>query len=126
MSQPRSHRLDVYDCWLHVATNRRQLATLRRKYGKTRVPPVEPGEFGCTTRFRDQPANDLALNHYVIFVNTDAHRGNQGALLNTVAHEATHAGGLILDSTNTEYDGNSEPLAWLVAWITQWVWEATT
>lgn len=122
----RAHLLDVYDCWLHVATDRRQVAQLRRKHGKAKVPPQDSGEFGSTLRFREQPADRPEINHWIIYVDVAAHRSNQGALLNTIAHEAAHAAAGILDSTGTEYDGNSEPLAWLVGWLVEWVWTSVS
>lgn len=124
MGKPRSHLLDVYDCWLHVATDRRQFAQFRRKYGKTKIEPAPPGEFGCTNRFRVQPADGISVNHFLVFLDVAAHKGNSRDLLNTTVHEATHAAAQILDSTAAEYDGGSEPLAWLVAWVAGWLWEA--
>lgn len=39
-----------------------------------------------------------------------------------IAHEATHAAGMILDRLGHQYDGVDEPLAYLVGHLTQWAW----
>lgn len=39
-----------------------------------------------------------------------------------IAHEATHAAGMILDRLGHSYDGVDEPLAYLVGHLTQWAW----
>lgn len=126
MGKPRSHLLDVYDCWVHVATDRRQLATLRQQYGPKSIPKQDEAWFGGTTQFRVEPIDGPDINHYVVYIDIASHRGNGAEIVNTCAHEATHAAALILDATSTEYDGNSEPLAWLVGWLTRWIWLATT
>lgn len=121
VTTPTSHYLDIYDCWLHVTTNARQLATLRRKYPQ--IPKRDDGAFGGTISFRESPTDACDVNHYVIDLDIKAHRGNQGELLNTVAHEAAHTSCHILDAAGAGYDGDSEPLAWLVGWVVRWVWE---
>lgn len=42
-----------------------------------------------------------------------------------IAHEATHAAGLLLDHIGQPYDGASEAHAYLVGWIVRWVWQQT-
>lgn len=123
MSTPRSHLLDIYDCWLHLALDRRQLASLRRKHGNTKIPNLDRGSFGMLIQFRDSPADRPDVNHYVIYLDVAQHRGNTSQLIDTIAHEATHLAAGILDSTNASYDGDSEPLAWMVGWLTRWVWD---
>lgn len=122
MTQPASHLLDIYDAWLHLATDKRQLATLRRRYGKDKIPTLGRDSFGCLLSFRMQPTDRPDINHYVLFLDVDKHRGDQGQLVDTVAHECTHLATGILDSVGASYDGDSEPLAWLLGWLVRWVW----
>ena len=61
--------------------------------------------------------------HYVIWVNPAVRRRNVD-LLRTIAHEATHAAVAILDDIGAQYGRqDSEPLAYLVDWITAWCWQ---
>ena len=118
----KHHILDIYGVHLHLVTDRRQLSALRKRYGIKKIPNLDPGQFGATTRFHIEPPDAPDQTHVGIYIQVTAHRGDQGELLDTVAHEVTHAACLILDSTGTEYDGNSEPLAYLIGWLVRWVW----
>lgn len=117
----RSHLLDIYDCWLHLATNNRELAAIRRKHKQ--IPKREPGNFGSTYCFRESPDTGGDVNHYLVHIDLSLHRGDAGELLNTVTHEATHVATTILDSVGQPYDGDSEALAWLLAWVARWIWD---
>lgn len=122
MVVPSSHVLDVYGVHLHLATTRRQASRLHRLYpalGKISMPT---GWGGCA-KFGHVPPIGIAQLHLAFWVDVAGHRGDLGALLDTCAHEATHAGCLILDDCDADYDGNSEPLAYLVGWLTRWLWE---
>jgi hypothetical protein len=122
VSKPTSHLLDIYDCWIHLATDKRQLATLRRSYGKNKVPTLDQGQFGCLLSFREQRTDRPDINHYVIYLDVALHRQDAGQLIDTVVHECTHLATGILDSVGAGYDSDSEPLAWLLGWLARWVW----
>lgn len=118
-TQPATHLLDVYGVHIHAATTTRQMTTLRRRY-----PQIDkPDGWGGCTRFQHQPKTGMPQLHLAFWVDVAGHKGDRGALLDTCAHEATHAGCLILDDCGAEYDGNHEPLAYLIGWLTRWVWE---
>lgn len=120
-----SHKLDVYGVWLHVTTDRKQLANMRRKYGSKKVPPRgHDGEVAATVSFRIEPDDGPNQSHYLIDINIGVHRGDKRELIDTIAHEATHVSTMILDTAGAEYDGSSEPLAFLVGWITAWLYDA--
>ena len=119
MTKPRSHVLDVYDVHLHLVTDKRQMGQLRRKYPKIQ----KPDSLGAVDKFGHFGETGSEQMHIAFWIDVAGHRGHQGELLDTCAHEATHAACLILDSCAAEYDGSSEPLAYLVAWLTRWVWE---
>lgn len=107
----RSHLLDIYGIWIHLATDPRQWRSLQRHFTSPEDVPTVLGFAG----WRD---GDI-----VLFVDLGAHTGDTLALVDTVAHEATHAAGAILDHVGEQYDGTSEALAYLVGWLTKWVWQ---
>lgn len=117
----RSKVLDIYDVHLHLATSRRDWATLRRRYPKLKA--AHPDEFGSTNRFTQANAHGPRMAHVAVFLDIPAHHGDHAALLDTCAHEATHAALGILDTKGVDYDKDSEPLACLLAWLTCWLYE---
>lgn len=117
MGKPIHHRLDVYGTHLHLATDRRALATLRRQ-----LPELDKGPHtvGGSTIIGN-PEGATRTTHLVIWIDVDAHHTDD-ALVDTIAHESTHAGALLLDHIGQAYDGDSEALAYLVGFIAGWTW----
>ena len=106
------HRLDIYDVDLYLVTSKSEWKALRQ----TTLPDMPKFDVdhqaACMTLASDD--DDLKMIFY--FRNTD---------INTVAHEAYHGAGLILDHITQEYDGSSEAAAWLVGWLSEWIWSHT-
>ena len=122
MSKHHTHVLDIYNVHLHAVTTRKAWAKLRKD-----MPHLDenPG-LGHTHLFEWIP-NDGTLpeRHVALYIDVKAHRDDHAELINTCAHEATHAAGMILDQIKARYDGNSEPFAYLVGWLTAWLWNLT-
>lgn len=118
--EEREHLLDIYGVRLHLATTPRQLAAIADRFGGLET---DPGNVGATELALDtsSPTNDA---HVVVYVNAAAHDGDSsGALLaGTVAHEASHAAGMILDHVGASSGANEEHVAYLVGWVAAWVW----
>ena len=116
---PRHHTLDIYDTELHLATNRRDWATLRRRFGFLRK---EPGAEGRVHSAVWVPKAGPTRQHIVIWIDLAKHDGRPGGLVNSCAHEATHAAGDILEQIGHDKAGD-EPHAYLVGWLTEWIWQ---
>ena len=115
MARPVSHQLDIYGTWLHVCTDRRAWATLRRT-----VKDLDPLEdpLGLTSHDIDPDGQ----THISMFIDMDRLAGNPIGLCEIVAHEATHAATMLLDHIGQKYDGESEALAYLVGFIAAYCW----
>ena len=109
------HVLDVYGVSLYLARDGRQWAAIR----KSRMPRLDkmPEAVGFTEMHASGGSVDFAI--LIPRGLGDLER------LNTCAHEATHIATQTLDMVHAEYDGRSEPLAYLVGWLTTWLWEHT-
>lgn len=107
------HTLDVYGVKLHLARDGRQWAAIR----KSRMPGLEktPDAVGYT----EMHAQD-GLVDFAILIPRNLTEQDR---VNVCAHEATHVGAQILDMADATYDGLSEPLAYLIGWLTAWLWE---
>ena len=116
MAAPRSHLLDVYDCWLHVAVTPKQWRRLADKYDLDR----DITSAGHLQLFIDTGANNQP--HLAVWIRP----GSSGrALVDTIAHEATHAAAQLLDHVGQRAERHdSETLAYLIGWISGWLWEA--
>ena len=118
----KSHRLDVYNTGLFLATTRKQWKQLAKKCKliEADVPDcagqVSSGVWQPKTR-------GLAEHHVVVWINVKQH-GDQGELLDTCAHEASHAAGRILEHIGHPVPATDEPHAYLVGWLTRWIYEA--
>lgn len=121
MTKLRSHQLDIYGAWLHLATDEKSWRSMRK-----RLPSLDkevPGASGSVSLTLHTATNGRVTPHLSIYVDVPGHN-DQRDLLDTIAHEATHAGTALLDHIGQEYDStNGEALAYLVGWITGWVWE---
>lgn len=118
-----SHNLDIYGAILHLCTRKRQLERLQED-----MPGADPWRSdatGLTTSLVEiGPPN---LHHVVIFVDTLSMGEDTAMMVNTIAHEAAHAAGFILNhvgagatlSTTTDA---AEHVAYLIGWIAEWVW----
>ena len=119
---PKHHRLDIYDVYLHLATNRRDWGTLRRA-----MKPLgtgSPESLGMTQRLAFRPDDGSAPEeHYVFWIDTKTLGDDTANLVDTCAHEAAHAANFILDRAGHNIASPDEPHAYLVGWLTRWIWE---
>lgn len=120
----RSHLLDIYGAWIHLATDAQQWRSVQRKI--TSLSEDVPESMGRTDFALWLPDTGGSTANLVVFIDLRAHTGDMLALVDTVAHEATHAAGGLLDHVGQKYDGNSEALAYLVGWLTSWIWRHVT
>lgn len=118
---PRHHLLDIYDVWIHAATNRRDWSTLRRKTGGMLDKPDGMG-FTAFTRY-DPPDGTKSDHHYFVYLDLKQHGDGMTELVNTCGHEAAHVASDILTTRKVPIEG--EALAYLVGWLTGWLWDAT-
>lgn len=117
----RSHQLDVYDVELHLATNRRDWSTLRR-----RLPFLDKGapESAGMSQLATWHPKKRGLPQPIVVLWVDlANHLTSSELVDTLAHEASHAAGQILDRVGHEVKGVDEPHAYLVGWLTRWLWD---
>lgn len=121
MSKPRSHQLDIYGAWIHVATDRKAWRSLRR-----RLPSLDkdPGALGAFSITLHEAPSGKVTPHLSVWLDINA-CDDKTELVDTIAHEATHAAVALLDHIGQAYDSdNSEALAYLIGWISGWLWEA--
>lgn len=119
MSKPASHQLDVYGCWIHLATDRRAWSTLRRRVKSLDPKPSDAAGAVTYTKFSSDAGRHV--QHYVVWINLAAVFDDHD-LLDTVAHEACHVSATLLEHIG-QPGGDSEALAYLVGWITVWLWK---
>lgn len=118
----RSHRLDVYDADLYLATTKPEWRALARRI--TALDKTPPDAAGSSTFATFHPdGRGLTVPVVVFWLNLAQHRG-AAEIVNTIAHEATHGAGQILDHIGHDGTGADEPRAYLVGWLSSWMWEA--
>lgn len=115
MAKLRSHQLDIYGAWLHHARSLDEWRRIQRRIDS--VPTPEEGVIGLTSR---DIGDDGSLN-LSIYIDLERLADNPVGLTEILAHEATHAAGMLLDQIGQEYDGESEALAYLVGFIAAWL-----
>lgn len=119
----RHHTLEVYGAQVHLATSSRDWSRLRRKLSFVdEKPPESAGLSQFATFHPDKPGPTVA--HVVLWLNSEQH-GTASDLVNTIAHEAAHAASQLLDWIGHDTRGTDEPHAYLVGWLTQWMWDNT-
>lgn len=120
----RSHLLDVYRVWVHATGTPKGWARLR-----TRVDCLEedPAALGYTEGVEWVPDPGTGPHpseyHVAVFVDVEAHQGNEARVVETCAHEATHAATMMLNHLGQQLDDvGLEAHAYLVGWLTSWLW----
>lgn len=118
------HDFDVYENrTMYLARNTREW---KKTYAK--VPPIgkKPPKtaLGQVEHHTWVPNDGLDGPHslFVIWIGVER-LGSHDTLVNTIAHESFHAAGAILESTSATYNSASEPMAYLVGFISQWLYE---
>jgi hypothetical protein len=118
-NKPTHHQIEVYGAELHIATSLKAWAKLRKRIDSL---DEEPGGLGFTSLDLHESELGATWPHLSIFVDLAAHGDDQPMLVNTCAHEAAHAAGLLLDHIGEQYGGRSEAHAYLVGAIAASIW----
>lgn len=111
-----SHHLGVYGATLHVATTRKAMTSLRRKFEL-----AKPDSLGASYLTVDTKANNAV--HLIVWL--DGASVDDVELVDLVAHESVHTAAQLLDhigQATTTHD--SEALAYLTGWVAAKVWES--
>lgn len=115
MPKPRSRQIDVYGAWLHLARDRDEWSRLQRRIDS--LADIADGALGFTSR---DIGDDGSVN-LSVYLDMEQLADNPVGMTEILAHEATHAAGMLLDHIGQEYDGESEALAYLVGFIAAWL-----
>ena len=117
------HRLDVYGTALFLATNKKDWKALGRRIdlGQGDTPSEEVSGQVTSGAWRPEERT-FATHALVIWVDTQRHV-DAGALIDTCAHEASHAAGRILEVAGHYFSYSDEAHAYLCGWLTRWIWE---
>ena len=109
------HRLDIYGIDIYLARNTSEWAAIRRKVPEYELGP-RPDERARTTHMIDDDAIIFWLRSEDIDPLND---------ISDCAHEATHAAGFLFHAMGQKQDARSEPFAYLVGWLTAWLYQHT-
>jgi hypothetical protein len=113
--------IDPYGAQLHVVYDRRGWALLKRRFPGL-VEDGFPDADGWARHSVWHPKNGTSPEaHHVLVVDVRKARSTAD-LVNTIAHEAAHVAGNLMGHIG-HHDQAGEPTAYLVGWITQFVWE---
>lgn len=122
--QYSSHLLDIYSVWLEATGTAKGWRQLRK-----RIPTLEeaPDSLGYTESTLWVPDTTQgrrpATRHISVFIDVEAHAGNDRALVETCAHEAAHVATLLFHELGQNLDDvGHEAHAYLVGWVAQWLW----
>lgn len=119
MSKPRSRLLDVYDCWLHLATTPKQWAKLCEEFPN--LEP-EPNASGMTELFVDTEEHHRP--HVAVYLDPAAVKDAGSRLVDILTHESVHVAAQLLDHIGQKADRHdSEALAYLAGFVAGWCWE---
>jgi hypothetical protein len=119
--KPLRHVLDVYGYPIHLATDARQWRKIREEITTL---PEDPDSHGATHSVLEVTDAGPNLLHLVFYVDVAGHDPETpGELVQTCAHEAAHGAGFLFDHIGAPYDGRTEPYAYLVGWLTLWIWQ---
>lgn len=115
-------RIDVYDGWLHVASTRKQWASLRKRFTSL---DRSPSSMGLTHLFVDTKAQNTP--HVAVWIDVKAMKDTESGLVDVIAHEALHVAANILDHIGQHADRHdSEALAYLTGWSAARIWESVS
>ena len=110
-AKPRHHILDIYGVHIHLATNKREWATLRRKLDSLGDAPTSMGQ-ASFERWEPKAAGK-PIPHVVFWINLADHANDTLELVDTCAHEAAHGASGICDWIGHN-QARDEPHAYLV------------
>lgn len=117
----RHHVLDIYDVHLYLATNLDDWKRMRRRLD---FIPEQPNADGLSSFATWEPDEGPTVPVLALWVNLATLEPS--AVVETCAHEASHAAGQILTWLGHDIrgtDGTDEPHAYLTGWLTRWLWQ---
>ncbi|RNL66256.1 hypothetical protein EFK50_01115 [Nocardioides marmoriginsengisoli] len=124
MSRARHHLLDIYETYVYRTTTAKQWSKLRKL--RPFLDEKAPGSAGFTQFVTWNPDGPgLVEPHIVVWINLKQHT-SQGSLINTAAHEAAHAAGMLFEHLGHQIGSHDEPHAYLVGWLTEWLLDGLT
>jgi len=118
----RHHVLDIYGVHLYLATTPDAWKKLRRRVNYLGDVPESLG----LTTFATWHPDDGSAPTPILTIWIDLEHHDPIDLVETAAHEASHAAGQILHWLGHDYrgaGGTDEPHAYLVGWLTRWIFE---
>jgi hypothetical protein len=118
-----SHLLDIYDVRINLATTARDWSSLRRKLT---FLPDRPNSLGSSSFAVWTPKKDGPPEPHLVLWLDMARLDDVADLVDTIAHEAAHGAGQILDWVGHDIRGIDEPHAYLVGWLTRWMYTTVT
>jgi hypothetical protein len=121
MASVAHHTLDIYGAEIHLVTDKRSWSTLRRKLSFLDKPAPESAGLAQFATFHPKDGG-LTVPHLVLWLDLKAHKTKLD-LIDTCAHEASHAAGQLFDWIGHDIRGTDEPHAYLVGWLTRWMLE---
>lgn len=115
------HTLDIYGAEIHLATTKRDWSTLRRKLDF--LDRAAPESAGLATFATFHPkGGGLTVPHLVLWLDVAMHQTHLD-LIDTCAHEASHAVSQLFEWIGHTPTGVDEPSAYFVGWLTRWMLE---
>lgn len=123
----RHHRLEAWDVDVYVVDTHRDRARVITDAGGLVEEASEWTSAGQVQTLHQGDGSDgVPEFHAIICIDRrvlDHETTTPAEQIKLCAHEADHAAGLILDYCGQPYDGASEAHAYLVGWLTSWVWQ---
>lgn len=120
MAKLRSHKLDIYGAWLHVATDTKSYRAMRKRLPSLDKDPEAHGAVSITLHTGENGKVTPHLSVWLDLAATEDHAD----LVNLISHEATHVAVALLDHIGQGYDSDSsEALAYLVGFVSEWLWQ---
>lgn len=117
--RPHSTFIEPWGYELHAAYTPEQWAHAAKTFGLE----DDPGSQGRTDHFTHNPTDPAIPQTQVWLVWINAAQDQYpAARANVIAHEATHVAMMLLEHVGTRHL-NDETTAYLIGWITQWLWE---
>ena len=113
------HQLDIYGVTLYVTTSERGWKKIQARCPFDDINPAAAG-WSSVGQFipDDGGPGETSAAVYINGLQPDTER------IDTCAHEAAHIAVEIMDRISSPTTG--EPFAYLVGWLTRWLWEHTS
>jgi hypothetical protein len=114
--------LEPYGAVAYMATDARAWKALARKFSfLDENPPQSAGR--CVFTTVTPKGGGIPVPTCVLWVDPDMHAGNRGELVDTCAHEASHAAGDLFAHIGHRPKDGDEPMAYLIGCLTRFLYE---